>query len=364
MSDVDFFADLMATGTALGVDHTSGLAAVEEVFGSGRTAQVSASAMLSDFGLIEFGWNRGGPRDDWAVTWFGAQAHRLSWLVPENLVEQALLSRHGGFRPRVDFDELRAAVQARGFSLEPRPSPNDDCVEFWEPTSRMGVIVSSEPDGSGWGPAGTVLKMLGPQRGSAWNRFQGRRETFNSYATHLLALSDAERAAWLDKREPEADPERGDWWSCLRSVIARRVGGGPAVAVEWWRLRIALDRHAAVRGVDAPDEAAVTLGVAILGAEDLGIADEVPTMDEVMARWLGATAATLASARRLCTERPLDAAGVRLSRRLRNQIHDIEPCLPHVTSAVLADELRDWIDLKPELLRLPFQVQTLQGWSA
>jgi hypothetical protein len=202
--------------------------------------------------------------------------------------------------------------------------------------------------------------MLGPQRGLAWNRFRGRSEAFGSYASHLLDLSDAERVAWLDEREPEADPDRDDWWSYLRSVVARRGGGSRAAAARWWRLRYALDRHAAERGVDAQDEAALTLSVSILRAKDLGLADEVPTMDEAVSRWLAGTAATLAHARRLCTDRPLDPADIRLSRRLRNQIHDVEPFLPHLTSAEVAHELRDWIDLKPELLRLPLQVQTAQ----
>jgi hypothetical protein len=360
VSDLDFFADLMATGTVLGVDHTSDLAAVEEVLGPGRASETSSSVKLCDFGLVEFGWDRSGPRGDWAVTYFGVQAHRLSWLVPQNLIEHALLDRYGAFRPRLDFHELRAALRARGFPLEQRPSLNDDCVEFWEPTSKMGVIASSEPDKSGWGPAGTVLKMLGPQRGLAGNRFRDRGEAFDSYAGHLLALSDAQRVAWLDRREPEADPERDDWWSYLRSVVARRAGGSRAAAAQWWRLRYALDRHAAERGVDAPDEAAVTLGASILRAEELGLTDEVPTMDEAVSRWLAATCAPLAHARRQCTDRPLDPVGIRLSRRLRNQIHDVEPFLPHLASADIADELRHWIDLKPELLRLPLRVQTVQ----
>lgn len=164
MSDLDFFVDLMTTGTVLGVDHASDLATVEEILGYGCTSEISPSVMLSDFGLIEFGWHRGGPRDDWRVTYFGAQAHRLPWLTRENLIETALVDRYGGFRSRLDFDELRTALQARGFTLEDRPSLNDDCAEYWEPTTRMGIVVRSEPDASGWGPAGTVLKMLGPQR--------------------------------------------------------------------------------------------------------------------------------------------------------------------------------------------------------
>jgi hypothetical protein len=214
----------------------------------------------------------------------------------------------------------------------------------------MGIIALSVPDESE--PAGTVLKMLGPEHGSAWRRFQGREEAFRGHTTHLLSLSETERVAWLDKREPEADPERADWWSYLRRVVARRTGGTPAANARWRRLGHALDRHAAERGVDTADEAAVTLVISLIHAHDLDLAEDLPTMDEAVEGWLAATT-TLAQATRLCTDRPLDPAGIRLSRRLRSQIHDIQPCLPHVTSTALADELRAWIDLKPALLRLP-----------
>jgi hypothetical protein len=139
-------------------------------------------------------------------------------------------------------------------------------------------------------------------------------------------------------------------------VVARRTGSTPAANAQWRRLGFALDRHAAERGVDTADEAAVTLVVSLAHAyahaHDLGLADELPTMDEAVGHWLAATT-TLAEATRLCTDRPLDPAGIRLSRRLRSQIHDVQSCLPHVTSEVVADELRAWIDLKPALLRPP-----------
>jgi hypothetical protein len=83
-------------------------------------------------------------------------------------------------------------------------------------------------------------------------------------------------------------------------------------------------------------EAAVNLIMALTEARNLSMADGFPTMDEAVERWLAATT-TLANAARLCTNRPLDPADVRLSRRLRNQLHAIQPCLPSIASAVLAE---------------------------
>ncbi|MEV0971042.1 hypothetical protein [Microtetraspora glauca] len=350
MGDLDFFVDLMITGTVLGVDHTSELADVEEALGHGHTFE-APSGMLSDFGLVEFGWWRDRPQDEWAVTYFGAQAHRLPWLTSGNQVETALVDGYGCFRPRLDLGELHDAVQARGFTLQERPSYNEGCVEYWEPSSRMGLVAVSDPDECDELP-GTVLTMLGPGGPHEWLSFQGREQAFKSYAVHVLTLSEPELAAWLDKREPDAEPSRTDWWTCLRSVVARRIGGTTAENARWRRLGILLDRHAAERGVDAADEAAVNLITALAEARNVSVADGLPTMDEAIEHWLAATT-TLANAARLCTDRPLDPTGIRLSRRLRNQIHVVQPCVPAITSTVLADELRGWVELKSSLLRLP-----------
>ncbi|XVQ82955.1 hypothetical protein ACQP2K_29465 [Microbispora siamensis] len=348
MSDLDFFADLVITGTVLGLDHTSRLDEVEEVLGRDRTFE-APSGVISDFGLVEFGWSRDRPQDDWAVVYFGAQAHRLPGLSG-NDIPAALLGRYGAFRSRLYFGELRAAVEARGFTLEERPTYNEGCVDYWEPTSGMGIIAVTDPEE--WDePSGTVLKMLGPGHRS-WRSFEGREQAFRSYTDHLLTLPERELIAWLDRREPGEERERADWWACLRGTVARRTGGAPTENARWRRLGMDLDRHAAQRGVDAPDEAAVNLIITLAKARDLGIADGLPTMDDAVERWQAATT-TFTNAVRLCTERPLTPDDVRLSRRLRNQIHLVQPFVPHLASAALAEEMRRWAGLKGSLLRLP-----------
>jgi hypothetical protein len=331
VNDLDFFADLMATGTVLGVDHTSDRAAVEAALGRERASGRSRSWMVWDYGLVEFGWHR---TDAWAVTYYGAQTHRLPWLAREGSVEAALVDRYGAFRPTLPVDEVRAALRVRGFALEPRPALDDDVEEYWEPTSRMGIVVE----------AGVVLKMLGPS-----TRGRGSPGAFGDYARHLLTLSDAERVAWLSKREPGTEPERTDWWYYLRIAVARRAEGGSARSSAWRRLEIALDSLAVRLGVDAEDEGAAALCSAVVG----GGGDGLPTPDEAVARWLAAVPVSLDEARRLCVDRPLEPAEVRLSRRLRDQIHTVQPCLDVLTASTVASELRAWTSLKPELLRRP-----------
>ncbi|WP_161483819.1 hypothetical protein [Herbidospora solisilvae] len=327
MGGLDFFADLVITGTVLGLDHTSGRAAVESVFGR----DCVPPGAVSDFGLVEFGWGRGQRRGAWEVSYFGAQAHRLPWLTAEHEIESALLDRYGGFPSRLDVGDLLTAVQTRGFTLRERSSHDGGCVEYWEPTSKMGVLAVSDSDQFGE-PRGTVLKVLGP------TAFLGDLGKFTDYARHLLTLSDQDLGNWLDRREPDTEPDRGDWWSCLRGVVARRTGGRP----EWQRLGVVLDRYALERGVDTPDAAAVDLVLSVGRLQ----ADDLSSMEEAVERWLAAVP-PVAEVARLCAQRPVDPGDIRLARRLRNQIHAVEPFLGLVMPA---NEVGAWVEVKAALL--------------
>lgn len=176
-----------------------------------------------------------------------------------------MVERYGRSRPSLDVDELRAATEARGFPLEERHAWGDGIVEYWEPTSRMGLIAVSDPEEAGQGaPAGAVLKMLSAGTdSSAWARFREREDSFEGYVSHLLALTEARRIAWLDEHN-----------------LMQAASG--------------------------------------------------PTGGPIYGSWSDAAG--------LSAGRALGPADIRLSRTLRNQIHEVGPALPHLKSAAVADD--------------------------
>ncbi|GIH28668.1 hypothetical protein Aph01nite_69780 [Acrocarpospora phusangensis] len=114
-SDLDFFADLLITGTVLGLDHTSTLAEVEDTLGHDRRF----ADLVCDFGLVEFGWWRKRSEDDWAVLYFGAQTHRLPGFTEDEPVEDALVRHYGPFRQWLDLDEVLHAGLCTPRPLDP-----------------------------------------------------------------------------------------------------------------------------------------------------------------------------------------------------------------------------------------------------
>lgn len=297
MTGFDFFVDLTVTGTVLGLDHTSTPEAVLGVFGGEYTPPGQG------FGLTEFGWY------ERKVTYFGAQVHRLGWLVRDDEVEPELVERYGPFPERVDVDELREAIVALGFPLEEEAYHDEDYVNYRAPVSRMGVLAERS--------SRDVVKMLGPRYYSPWGRYPRQYDRFDSYARHLSPLPAGERAAWFDERAEDDS----DWWGCLAASAAR-------VAAEDAGLRLAIHRAAVERGRYPADEAAVTEVGLLL---DAGLEPD------------GAVRAWLATV----TGVPADVAG---QRRLRDQIHEVEPALPRLADPELAAELRRWVAEKPRLL--------------
>ncbi|WP_030455464.1 hypothetical protein [Herbidospora cretacea] len=105
---------------------------------------------------------------------------------------------------------------------------------------------------------------------------------------------------------------------------------------------LVLDRYALERGVDTADEAAGNLVLALARSQ----ADDLPSTEVAVERWLAAVP-PLAEAGWLCGRRPVDPADIRSARRLRNQIHAVEPFLGHVMPD---SEVRAWIEVKASLL--------------
>ncbi|MFC4853452.1 hypothetical protein [Actinophytocola glycyrrhizae] len=323
MTELAFFVDLAVTGTVLGLDHTSTMAEVEAVFELTH-ASAYPNSLVTDAGLVEFGWQRWHGGDTWTATYFGAQAHRLGLLADKEQVESPLVARYGDFPARVHVEDLLAATTAVGHPLRQVPDPDENRVAYWSPVSDLHVLAvapdrAGEPD-----PPGTVLKMLGPQPWWPWHRNMGRELEFAGYARQLLATG---RSAWLDAHDPVDEPPevRRDWWGCLTNMVQRKAKVHEPV--------VALHREAAERAVCTVAEAALAEIAVLVRAHGKGV--PAGSTDEATTRWLAHVP---------------PGGDLRSDRVLRNQIHAVGQGLTHLTDPALADAMRPWLDLRPALL--------------
>ncbi|GAA2677933.1 MULTISPECIES: hypothetical protein [Actinosynnema] len=321
MSDLDFLADLVTTGTVLGLDHTSGVDEVVAVFGD----RVAPGRPSPSTPLVDFAWSRG-PLG-WEVDRCEAQAHRLGYLGGR--VGDPLVARYGPFRHEpLPLDELVDAVGARGFALVELTGPGARHRELLAPAS--GVVVRGRGDADG--SVRSAWIGAGGRRRAALHRAAGREAEFRRAAQRLVAVPEPLLRERLSARV--GDDREAEW-------------AGLSAAVRWSTGRAQVERRARVFRVAVevgpvpPGEAALLVARWIRRRPELAWR----TPDQAARDWL---AAAPANPEALC-DRVLDEPGTAAARALRDQVHELRLLIP-LLSPDVADELRPWREMRSRLL--------------
>ncbi|MFG1644609.1 hypothetical protein ACGFMK_30360 [Amycolatopsis sp. NPDC049252] len=148
----------------LGADHTWSPERVANLLGDDYGDNPSDYSLGRDHGLVDFFWQRHGPKQPWTGTHFSVQAHRLRVGDPE-LISPVLRERYGVVPALVPFADVAALLEARGVPLVEKPYPvaPDEMRTYWQPGSRTLVSVVA---GSSYGRAGDVYKVVNPSHGT------------------------------------------------------------------------------------------------------------------------------------------------------------------------------------------------------
>lgn len=141
---LEFYLDVVTTGTVLGVRPTDAPDRVTAVLGPNFAENTSGDgAMWRDYGLAEFFWDRAGARHPWSGHHFTLQVHRLAYR-DRTLVNDELRARYGRFTPRLRFEKLRRLLARRGVPLLEIPEVPANAPyfrTFWQPDSQAAVSV-------------------------------------------------------------------------------------------------------------------------------------------------------------------------------------------------------------------------------
>jgi hypothetical protein len=348
-----FFVDLVVSGAVLGVGLADTPEAVAAVLGEDFVEDSERTVLRRDYGLVEFSWSRPSAAQPWLAAGFTVQAHRLGHV---DVIDE-LADRYGRFGRRLPFAALGEALGRLGYRLDEVTAAADrpDYRRFWLAESQAAVLVAA----TGWAgrlAAGDVWSISAPVRpeSTAAGDLGAVRQAVKDGLAHLLRLDDADRGAWLDRRQPAA-AERTNWWLYLLLVIDGQIAGQPGPRPEWVALKRWLLDQARSRMVFTPAESAMRMAyfVADVRRTDPRPAVTVPSADEVVRACLHALPVGLADVALLDDRRDLrrlDRTAMRHSRQARNLVSAAEQHLHHIDDAGLAAQLRRWLTVKSRLV--------------
>ena len=306
MSELAFFAEVVARGTVYGLDCSSTPDQVTARLGD-FGENLRHNLMWRDHGLVEFTWERPSRNEPWQCCRFTVQCHRLE---------------HGP-TPVPTFADLRTTLTTLDCEVEEITPLTSDLDEYWQPESRVAILVDTRD--------GTLHQITGPVALDYANLRQGLRSSRaeRDHIRHLLHASDEDRLRWIERNQPDGS-ERPAWWTSKLVTIGGMVSATPDKQLPWAHLLLWMIRQS--NELEVFDHTQHTEHMATLAAnlrrhlEPDELADLLPSPDTVVNACLEA----------LSEAGPLDSHRVR---------HLLNSCAP------LRHQLRDE-HLRHELDRL------------
>ncbi|MBM0224250.1 MULTISPECIES: hypothetical protein [Micromonospora] len=351
MPDLDFFVDVVVSGAVLGVGLTDSPDEVARTLGGDFAEDRNRAVMRRDYGLVEFSWARRPGADSWQATGFTVQAHRLASIT----VTEALVHRYGPFGRQLRFTQLNAELNRLGYHLQEITDQADaNYRRYWLAESRISLLVAT----TGYQEmidAGDVWSISAPHPPElvAAGRLGGQRRAVKDGLVHLLQLDEHQRRQWLDRRQP-APHERANWWLYLLLVIDQHLGDQSDRRADWAELKLWLLRQGRAWAVFSDADSAEKLAYFVADMRRKGVALAVlPSADDIVRACLDAIPVGLNEVAVLVDRRHLgglDRTQMRHSRQARNLVSAAQGHLDEVLDTHLADQLREWIDIKPRLV--------------
>lgn len=255
---------------------------------------------------------------------------------------------------RARFGDVSSGLTRLGYRLEEITEGHDrpDWRRFWLAETEVSVTVAAAPV-TGL-EADDVYAVHGPYRTQAVasTAMAARRQSIRDGLEHLLRLTDDEREAWLDRRQPPA-PDRVNWWLYLLLVIGGRIQDRPGQDPAWISLRLWLLDRGRARGVFGRVRYAEDLAYFTLRMRRSGAAYAcLPSADDVVRACLSAIPVTMEQAAvrdgdgNLTTH---DRTRLQRSREAKRLISAAHWHLDAVADRELVGQVRQWEEMKPYL---------------
>ncbi|MFE2523361.1 hypothetical protein ACFXEL_03925 [Streptomyces sp. NPDC059382] len=149
MSDVDFYAHVATRCDVLGAGIGAHPDSWEAALGAQFVDVPGDGLLRRDYGLVEINFSPD-QRGQMSCFGFGIKIQRLLYGESPSAVPSPLSRAHGDLTPRVQFEELRAAVLALGHTVQLDDMTRDmHRYRVSESDAHIHVIVDPDPYGSG-----------------------------------------------------------------------------------------------------------------------------------------------------------------------------------------------------------------------
>ncbi|WP_328914456.1 MULTISPECIES: hypothetical protein [unclassified Streptomyces] len=358
MGDLEFYTDVLRSGTVLGLDAHSTPEQVEAVLGADFGEHRTGRAMIRDFGLVEFTWELASAGRSWRGLHFAVQVHRLETAGTE-VVNPAIRAAYGIFPatpPRLG--DVRALLDTEHWPLRELPGADPGFREMWQPESGSSVLVglresalSSEPEdlpvyriGAPCTHGQAVRRAMGPV---------GRRPALDRL-DHLRGLSAETRADWLARRGPRPDEGRANWWLYHLEVIDFRISQRGDEQGAWIELKLWLLDQGERQGLFTAMATAESRAWFVAALHDryapLSGQTVVPDADSLVRDCLATIPGTPADLARRADLHSYSRPELLRSRRAGNLIRAAEQHRTRLRDPLPAACLDGWSDLRPQLV--------------
>ncbi|GLY48169.1 hypothetical protein [Lentzea sp. NBRC 102530] len=208
-----FFADVVQTGTVLGLDANLGPDAAATVMGGLGGENRSGRSYWRSYGLVEVGWYLRRRDLGWQGEHLAVQAHRLEH-GPE-WVDDAVAAHHGRFEGLMMFDDLAAELTRRGVDLVALGGPRQGLQEYWAPESQMTLFVGVGEEHH----PGSVQKVCTAFGRDLTITFDGDPKIVWQQLKAVAAMPVEQRVRWAATKAPA---DFRSWWRyCTRLAAAR-----------------------------------------------------------------------------------------------------------------------------------------------
>lgn len=271
----DFFADVVQTGTVLGLDENMGPDIAAEVMGGNAGENRDGPMCCRSYGLVEITWYERRRGLGWRGGHLAVQAHRLEH--GEEFLDDAVAARYGRFGGLLMFEELRHELARRRVELVPIGGPRFGHQEYWQPDAQVTVHVGVDPE---YGP-GSVQSVFTAFGRDFTIAFDGDHKAVWQQMKAVAAMSGEQRARWVAAKAPE---DFRSWWRYCARLTAGRAASHDALRdrEKFVDLAFWMWDHGLANAVHSPQEVALSRAELVARLDELHPDVPLPACDDLV----------------------------------------------------------------------------------